>query len=150
MQGLPRGSPTNRSKVVELFQQERYDPITRGWRPCNLVLFADPYTTCNDVFDPYSEDSQSSGSRWGVDFTVPCIDVEGWSYGFDFLSLNRLGAGDSCARWNSFVRRRKWKYAETASTYLVYDTHEPDLCKVRTVRFSVPTIKPFANSNRHN
>lgn len=126
IQGLPRGSPLNQSKVTEVFQQERYDPITRGWRPCNLVLFADPYTTCNDVFDPYQEATRSD-SRWGVDHTVPCIDAEGWSYSFDFLTLNRLGAGEACPKWNSFVRRRKWKYAETPATYMVYDANDPEM-----------------------
>ncbi len=99
------------SKVKEVFQQERYDGMNRTWKRVNLVLCSDPNLTCNDLFDPAVQEKVEK-SQWNVDFTLSNLDGEGWTYGYDFASLNKTGAGESSAKWNSYVRRRKWKYAD--------------------------------------
>ena len=35
---------------------------------------------------------------------------------YDFLTLNKSGAGDSAPKWNSYVRRRKWRYIEKSNS----------------------------------
>ena len=50
-------------------------------------------------------------TRWSVDFSLSEIDAEGWTYGYDFASLNK-GKGERQAKFTSYVRRRKWRFAE--------------------------------------
>lgn len=76
-----------------------------------MVLCTDPSVSCDDVFDPAIQESITS-SRWQVDFSLNNIDAEGWTYAYDFATLNRIGAGDSKPTMNSYVRRRKWRFTE--------------------------------------
>jgi hypothetical protein len=50
-------------------------------------------------------------TRWQVDYSIAEIDAEGWTYGYDFGALNK-GKGERSAKWNSYVRRRKWRFTE--------------------------------------
>lgn len=99
------------SKVKEVFQHEKYDGIARVWKRAGLVLCNDPCVSCDDVFDPAIQESVEN-SPWSVDFSLSGIDAEGWTYAYDFASLNRSGAGDMAPKWNSYVRRRKWRYVD--------------------------------------
>jgi hypothetical protein len=71
--------------------------------------------TCEDLFDPALQESIPN-SKWAVDFSLASIDAEGWTYANTFSSLNKSGAGESSAKWNSYVRRRKWRYVEKGTT----------------------------------
>ena len=57
----------------------------------------------------------SSESSWMIDYNLSGIDAEGWTYAKDFASLNKTGAGDAKPAWNSYVRRRKWRFHEKRS-----------------------------------
>jgi len=103
------------SKVREVFQHEKYDSLTRTWKKSGLVLCTDPNITCDDLFDPALQE-HIENTRWIVDFSLNAIDSEGWTYAYDFATLNKSGAGDKEPKWNSYVRRRKWRYVENRST----------------------------------
>jgi len=49
-------------------------------------------------------------SSWMIDYSLAGIDAEGWTYAKDFPSLNKTGAGDAKPAWNSYARRRKWRF----------------------------------------
>jgi hypothetical protein len=102
------------SKVREVYQNERYDAITRAWKKSGLVLCNNPTISMDDLFDPYSQSHINTGN-WIVDFNMTSIDAEGWTYGFDFATLNKTICGENAPKWNSYVRRRKWKYIEKKS-----------------------------------
>ena len=51
-----------------------------------------------------------------IDYPLAGIDAEGWTYAYDFPTLNKSGAGEAKPAWNSYVRRRKWKYHEKKGT----------------------------------
>jgi len=74
-------------------------------------LCTDPSLTCDDLFDPSIQESVEN-SIWSVDFTLVGIDAEGWTYAYDFATLNKTGAGDMAPKWNSYVRRRKWRMTD--------------------------------------
>lgn len=99
------------SKVKEVFQHEKYDGINRTWKRAGLVLCNDTSVSCTDVFDPAIQEGVEN-SHWMVDFTLSGIDAEGWTYAYDFASLNKSGAGDPAPKWNSYVRRRKWRFVD--------------------------------------
>ena len=99
------------SQVKEVFQHEKYDAIGRQWKCGGLVLCTDTSVACSDLFDPATAE-KTENSRWIIDFTLASIDADGWTYSTDFASLNRSGAGDSAAKWNSYVRRRKWRHLD--------------------------------------
>jgi len=40
------------------------------------------------------------------------IDAEGWTYAYDFDTLNKKGVGEQAPSWNCYVRRRKWKLVD--------------------------------------
>ena len=63
-----------------------------------------------DLFDPKLQQSIPD-TRWSVDFSIQNIDADGWTYGYDFPTLNK-GKGERAAKWNSYVRRRKWRFLE--------------------------------------
>ena len=63
-----------------------------------------------DLFDPKLQATMPD-TRWSVDYSLADIDAEGWTYGYDFATLNK-GKGDRQAKWNSYVRRRKWRFTE--------------------------------------
>lgn len=101
-------------RVRECFENQKFEPLTRTWKLTGLMLCTDPSVSCGDLFDPATAEREEH-SRWIIDYTLSAIDSEGWTYAFDFSSLNRTGAGDSVPQWNSYVRRRKWKYVDHES-----------------------------------
>eukprot|EP01039_Chlorochromonas_danica_P000587 gene587-632_t len=100
------------SKIKEVFEHEKFDTFNRSWKKAGLVLCSDPSISCDDVFDPALQESLEN-SYWKVDFSLVNIDPDGWTYANSFQSLNKTGVGDSTPKWNSYVRRRKWKYTES-------------------------------------
>lgn len=78
------------------------------------MLCTDPSLSCDDLFDPAIQETVEN-SQWQVDFTLVGIDAEGWTYAYDFATLNKTGAGDSSPKWNSYVRRRKWRLVDRGS-----------------------------------
>jgi hypothetical protein len=71
--------------------------------------------SCDDIFDPDLQ-AEMQNSRWMVDFSLNSIDSDGWTYAFDFATLNKTGAGDIAPKWNSYVRRRKWRYVDKSGS----------------------------------
>eukprot|EP01032_Pedospumella_encystans_P018946 gene18946-21554_t len=96
-------------RIRELFQHESYNSVSRSWKPNGLVLCTDPTVSCNDVFDPFMAE-QNANSRWIVDHSLVAIDGDGWTYAFDLKTLNKTGSGSPVPQWNSYVRRRKWRF----------------------------------------
>jgi hypothetical protein len=100
--------------VKEVFQHETYRTFKRKWKSAGLVLCTDPTVDCSDLFDPEAV-LRAERSRWIIDFSLAGIDAEGWTYAYDFATLNRTGAGDPAPKWNSYVRRRKWIHTDFVS-----------------------------------
>lgn len=97
-------------KVKEVFEQQNYKKLTRTWGDSKLVLCSNTTVSADQIFNPAI---QSADSNWSVDYTMTNIDPEGWTYGYDFNTLDKSPtSGDSTMKWNSYVRRRKWKYSE--------------------------------------
>jgi hypothetical protein len=113
-QEISERNNTEYSKVKEVFQHDKYDSISRTWKKAGLALCTDPNVQCDDLFDP-TEQERLTNSKWQVDFSLTGIDAEGWTYAYDFATLNKVGAGDPAPKWNSYVRRRKWRYVDKAS-----------------------------------
>lgn len=86
--------------------------MSAKWKKAGLVLCSDTSVSCNDVFEPSQQDINS---RWQIDFSLNGIDAEGWTYAYDFATLNRIGAGENKPKANCYVRRRKWRYTEGKS-----------------------------------
>jgi hypothetical protein len=103
------------SKVKEVFQHQKYDSLTQKWKKAGLVLCTDTGVSVDDLFDPKQQEN-SEQSRWAIDFSLAGIDGEGWTYAYDFALLNKNGAGDPAPKWNSYVRRRKWRYVDKQSS----------------------------------
>lgn len=99
------------TQVKEVYENEKFDSLTRTWKPAGKVLVTDPNVGANDIFDP---SIQTSDSSWSVDYSfTPKIDAEGWTYGYDFPTLNKnINSGEGAPKWNTYVRRRKWKYVQ--------------------------------------
>eukprot|EP01038_Epipyxis_sp_PR26KG_P005192 gene5192-7226_t len=133
-------SKEEHSKVKEVFQHEKYDSITRTWKKAGLVLCFNTQVAADDIFDPYIQESLGQASSWKVDFSLAGIDAEGWTYAYDFAALNKNGAGDKEPKWNSYVRRRKWKFHEKSSVLTGGGIDE-----VRD-RANARTLKPAANT----
>jgi hypothetical protein len=104
------------SKIREVFQHEKFDSLSRGWRRAGLVLCNDPTLTCDDLFDPAVAETLSN-SHWVIDFSLSGIDAEGWTYSGKFSHLNKTGAGDPAPKWNSYVRRRKWRFVDRSENF---------------------------------
>jgi hypothetical protein len=103
--------------VKEVFENEKYDMMSGKWKPHGMTLCSNPTTKAPDLFDP---NSQTPGnSKWELDFTLAGIDHEGWTYASDFAYLNKHGAGSSDPAWNSYARRRKWKYSEKTGNEVI-------------------------------
>lgn len=98
------------SKVKEVFEHEKYDSMSRSWKPAGLVLCNTPTIAAPDVFKPSDVSAESS---WRIDYSFAGIDAEGWTYSGDFATLNKTGAGKPVPEWNHYVRRRKWRFHET-------------------------------------
>jgi hypothetical protein len=103
------------SKVKEVFQQEKFDSLSRVWKKSHLVLCHDTSIEVPDLFDPAVME-HAENTHWIIDFSLTGIDGEGWTYAYDFATLNKNGAGSSSPAWNSYVRRRKWRYEERSLT----------------------------------
>jgi len=78
------------------------------------VLCSNPTVEAPRVFEP-SVQNDIPNSPWKIDYNQTSIDGDGWTYAFDFATLNKTGAGENAAKWNTYVRRRKWKYTESSS-----------------------------------
>lgn len=103
------------SHVKEVFQHQKWDSLSRSWKKAGLVLCTDTSILCDDLFDPVLAESMTN-SRWQIDFSLAGIDAEGWTYANKFSVLDKTGAGDSSQKWNSYVRRRKWRFIERKAT----------------------------------
>ena len=98
------------SKIKEVFEQEKFESLSRVWKPSGFALCSNPTLAAPDLFDPALISSQPGESNWIVDYSLSGIDAEGWTYAYDFDTLNKKGLGESSAKWNTYVRRRKWRY----------------------------------------
>lgn len=98
------------SQILEVYEHSKYDSIARKWRLQGLYTTSPDNTQAPDLFDPKLQQSIPD-TRWSIDFSIQNIDAEGWTYGYDFPTLNK-GKGERTAKWNSYVRRRKWRFAE--------------------------------------
>lgn len=103
------------SKVKEVYQDQTFNSIFRTWHNYALVLCSDPTKVCSDLFDPNIAE-HAPDSSWVIDYSMGSIDAEGWTYALNFNTLNKSGAGDSTFKMNSFVRRRKWRFAHGSAT----------------------------------
>mmetsp|Transcript_16185 Transcript_16185/g.16925 ORF Transcript_16185/g.16925 Transcript_16185/m.16925 type:complete len:351 (-) Transcript_16185:297-1349(-) len=105
--------------VKEVFENEKYDMLSGKWKPHGMTLCSNPTTKAPDLFDPSSQVTSTGNSKWDIDFTLAGIDHEGWTYAGDFAYLNKHGAGSAEAAWNSYARRRKWKYSEKTGNEVI-------------------------------
>jgi hypothetical protein len=109
--------------IKELFEHETYTSMSRTWKSAGMVLTSDPTVSApNDIFDPASQGPESS---WMIDYSLTGIDVEGWTYAYDFVTLNKSGAGKPAADWNCYVRRRKWRFNDKRAA------ENPQIAEVR-------------------
>lgn len=99
------------SKVKEVFENEKFNKMSRVWKSDGFVHCSEPKREAPELFDPNNPVSMEN-SKWTIDFSLQGIDAEGWTYAYDYSYLNKNGAGTASAAWNSYVRRRKWKYVE--------------------------------------
>ena len=120
--------------LKEVFEHETYNNMSRTWKTAGLVLVTDPTVAApNELFDPAAQGPESA---WMIDYSLTGIDVEGWTYAYDFATLNKSGAGKPAADWNCYVRRRKWRYndkrsAENAQIAEVRERNQARLEKMR-------------------
>ena len=79
-----------------------------GWKAAGMVLCSDPTIAASPdwVFDPSAQTTPES--NWMIDFSSIGIDHHGWTYAYDFPTLNNTGTGEAKG-WNCIVRRRKWR-----------------------------------------
>lgn len=95
--------------VNEVFEDQVYDNLFRTWKPHALVDCVDLANDCTDLFDPAVEEKMEH-SNWIVDYSMVNIDPNGWTYATTFSALNNFSSGQANPQFNSFVRRRKWRY----------------------------------------
>lgn len=100
--------------VADVFEQQKFDSLSRKWRPHNFVLYSNPTTEVSVAFDP-ERAAVTKGSQWVIDHTLPNLDALGWTYSSDFKTLNANGSGVNAPLWNSYVRRRKWRHESKSS-----------------------------------
>lgn len=100
-------------KTKEVYEQEKYSSVKRKWKSCGLVLVSDPSISADNIFDPKI---QGAGTSWVVDYQALNVDAEGWTYSYDFSTLNKNGTGLNKHGFNTYVRRRKWKYTDKKSS----------------------------------
>lgn len=106
---IEEANKAEHSRVRELFENQKYDGLASKWRPAGMSLVNNPSISAPEIFDP---NSTAPDSRWAIDYALAKIDAEGWTYAGDFNFLNKNGVGEESAKWNCYVRRRKWKYSE--------------------------------------
>lgn len=99
--------------IHEVFENSEYNSMSRKWKFKGLFLTTPDGAPAPDLFDPKLQASIPD-TRWSVDFSIAEIDAEGWTYGYDFATLNK-GKGERSAKWNTYVRRRKWRFTEAES-----------------------------------
>ena len=97
------------SKIKEVFEDQNFDTIFRSWKPHALVECANPAHDCSDLFDP-AVAAKMEHSSWIIDYSMASIDSEGWTYATTYSALNSFAGGQASPQFNSFVRRRKWRY----------------------------------------
>lgn len=103
--------------VKEVFENEKYDVMSGKWRQQAMTLCNNPTLKAPELFDPHCQTGGTS--KWDIDFTLTGIDHEGWTYASDFTYLNKHGAGSPDAAWNSYARRRKWKYSDKSGNEVI-------------------------------
>ena len=103
------------ANIREIYEDQTFKSMGRKWKRAGLFVCDEPTKQAPDLFDPVIQ-ATLSDTRWHIDFSQPNIDVDGWTYASDFTKLNRGDLGKSAATWKCYVRRRKWKYIERAST----------------------------------
>lgn len=94
------------TKIKEVFEVEKFDSISRIWRPQDVYLCSNPAVAAKEVFNP--KNAKGDSVAWSIDYSHAGIDAEGWTYGYDNATLIKNGSGDSSRKWNSYARRRKW------------------------------------------
>jgi hypothetical protein len=101
--------------VSDIYEQQKYHSMGRSWKKHNFVQVSNTSTEVIPAFDPELS-YVNKISAWKVDFSLPNIDPEGWTYSADFKSLDTNGSGISTPVWNSYVRRRKWRHENKTSS----------------------------------
>lgn len=99
-----------KSILTDVYEQQKFDQSSKQWKHCGQVLCTDTMISVGDLFDP---NFQTADSSWTVDYSMPNIDAEGWTYAYDF---NNGSDGYPKCKWNTYVRRRKWKHIENKSS----------------------------------
>jgi len=99
----------SKNKVKEVFEHETFASMSRSWKPIGFVLCNAPTVEAPNIFLQNAANGESS---WMIDYSLTGIDAEGWTYAYDYPTLNKTGAGEAKPAWNSYVRRRKWRYQE--------------------------------------
>lgn len=105
--------------IKEVFENEKYQMVNRTWKPAGMTLCSNPTQKAPELFDPNNQGAQQGTTRWDIDFGFAGIDREGWTYANDFAYLNKHGAGTPDPAWNSYARRRKWKYTEKTGNEVI-------------------------------
>lgn len=136
-------------KVKEVFENEKYDMLSRIWKPAGLVLCSNPATKVPDLFDPATQ-SANQYSKWAIDFSLTGIDAEGWTYGPDMNYLNKHGVGHADAKWNSYARRRKWKYNEKTGNEVVDGIRSRNAERIEKSRPSATQAEKIGYVSRNN
>lgn len=98
------------NNVREVFENQKFDRLGRNWKNKSMTLCTDPSIKAPELFAPELQTGPSA--KWVVDYSLVGIDGEGWTYAYDFPTLNKTGAGVNASTWNTYVRRRKWKMTE--------------------------------------
>ena len=98
-----------KNKVKEVFEHETFASMSRTWKPIGFVLCNTPTVEAPNIL---LQTNPNGESNWMIDYSLAGIDAEGWTYAYDYPTLNKTGAGEAKPAWNSYVRRRKWRYVE--------------------------------------
>jgi hypothetical protein len=100
--------------MKEVFENEKFDTLRSSWKSTGLTMCSDPTRPAPSHYEVGGKDA--NGFTWMIDYSVSGIDAEGWTYSYDFHTLNRNGSGDNSKKWNSYVRRRKWRLEDKRTT----------------------------------
>jgi len=75
--------------VKEVFEQQKYESLKSNWKAVNFALCSNPTIEAPELFVPSVQQSIPNSS-WKVDFSLSGIDGDGWTYAYDFASLNKV------------------------------------------------------------
>lgn len=75
--------------IKEVFEQQKYDTLKSSWKPYNMALCSNPTVEAPELFAP-SVQASIPNSSWKVDQSLSGIDGDGWTYAYDFNSLNKV------------------------------------------------------------